>query len=232
MNCKDIKTAIDMASRRNPIGNEAHAHLNGCPDCRRYSDQSSALLAMLSSQPRVEAPADFEFKLRARIARAQVQPASPFAFIENFFVQTFSFKQAAASLAALAIMAAGTTFYFTQNSGEQSIQNNAIIARNSEKAAPIVTVPKSSVEPASISVPETRMATTAKLRVNVESLKPAAVTEAPRPQNNLVATVVNREDTIRVFNREKGQVNEFSARPIVYGAEGMATAKPAAYGGF
>lgn len=220
-----------MASRRNPIGGDAHAHLNGCPDCRRYSDQSNALLAMLTAQPRVQAPADFGFKLRARIARAEAQPVGPFVVIQNFFGQAFSFKQAAASLAALAIMAAGTTFYFTHN-GEQSIQNNAVIAMNAEKSAPVVSMPKSAVESAVISVPETRMATTAKSRVNVESLKPAALTEAPRPQANLVASVISKDDTIRVFNREKGQVNEFSARPIVYGAEGMATAKPAAYGGF
>lgn len=231
MNCKEIKTAIDMTSRRNPIGSEAQAHLNGCPDCRLYSDQSNALLALITAQPRVEAPADFEFKLRARIARTQAQPASPFGFIENFFGQTFSFRQAAASLAALAIMAAGTTFYYTHNR-EQSQQSGAIVAQNAVKTPQVVTVPESPAEPASISVPETKMATSAKPRVSVESLKPAVFTEAPRPQTNLVATVVSKEDTIRVFNREKGQVNEFSARPIVYGAEGMAMAKPAAYGGF
>ncbi|MGH9798860.1 MAG: hypothetical protein ACRD82_00705, partial [Blastocatellia bacterium] len=127
MNCKDTKAAIDLASRRNPIVGEAHAHLNGCPDCRSYSDQSSALLSLLIAQPRVQAPPDFNFHLSARIARAQAQPAGPFAFLENFFGQTFSLKQAAASLAALAVMAAGTTLYFQ---GNQQQSNSQIIASN------------------------------------------------------------------------------------------------------
>lgn len=128
MNCKDVKSSIDMASRRNPLDREAHAHMSGCPECRSYSDQSSALLSLLTAQPRVEAPADFDFRLRARIARAQAEPASPFAFLENFFGQAFSMKQAAASLAALAVMAAGTTFYFTQSN--QPTPNAPVIAYN------------------------------------------------------------------------------------------------------
>jgi len=236
MNCKEIKAAIDMASRRNPISNEANAHLSGCPDCLGYSAQASSLLALLSAQPRVEAPADFDFKLRARIARAQAQPAGPFAFLENFFGQSFSLKQAAASLAALAVMAAGTTFYFTQQ-GNQPVTNAPVIAHNREAVAPVKIVPDTAVNQQGISapapkMPAPRMVAETKSRVSAESLKPAALTAVARPQSNLVATAVSKEDMIRVFNREKGQVNEFSARPVVYGAEGMAMAKPAAYAGF
>src|SRR5262245_35618675 len=105
MNCKQTREAIDTASRRAPYGAAVSSHLSGCPDCGRYADETNSLLMLLSAQPRVQAPADFDFRLRARIARAQVEQASPAGLLErlweNFLAQTFSWGQAAAAMAAV-----------------------------------------------------------------------------------------------------------------------------------
>src|SRR5262249_52837380 len=135
MNCKDTQAAIDSATRRAPVSQSASTHIAGCSDCRRYADQTSALLALLAAQPRVEAPADFAFRLRARIARAGSQPNGPFAFLQNFFRQSFSIKQTAASLAALAITAAATMFYFIGSN--QPVTNNLTIAQIETPAPPV-----------------------------------------------------------------------------------------------
>jgi len=236
MNCKDTQTALDSVSRRNPIGQSASGHLADCSDCRRYSDQSSALLALVSSQPRVEAPADFDFRLRARIARAESQPSGgPVAVLANFFGLSFQVKQAAVSLAALAIMVAGATFYFT--SGNQSaINNNSMIAGIQN---PVPQIPKKSVEApadnmvAAISAsPKAAMTTTSSPHINVAKLRVAMFSAASPVEANIANNLVRKEDTVRVFNRERGQVMEASSRPV-YGVEGSAAmAKPAVYAGF
>ncbi|MEK7832659.1 MAG: hypothetical protein AAB401_16320 [Acidobacteriota bacterium] len=224
MNCKDIKAAIDSASRRNPINGEAHSHLSGCPDCRGYSDQSNALLALLTAQPRVQAPADFNFRLSARIARAQAEPASPFAFLENLFGQTFSIKQAAASLAALAVMATGTTLYFQSS---QQVSNSPLIAGNIAPVVKTVAKPELPVLPSN-PAPAVNLASRSQGRV--AAIRPAVLTQASSPS---VLAQVSTDNKVRVYNSEKGHVSEFSKGGVYYGAESsVQTARPASFGSF
>ena len=209
MNCKDVQTSIDSASNRNPMVREAHNHLTVCPDCRRYSDQSNALLALLTAQPRVEAPADFDFRLRARIAQVQAKPASPFAFLENFFAQTFSLKHAAASLAALAVMAAGTTMYFTQSN--QPVQNSTI-AYNQPSVSQKIETPQLPVA-----------APTTVYSAPVKSL-PIARTALASSVSAKTVAVANNVDSPRLYNRQKGILIAANNSSVVYGAERSASA--------
>jgi len=221
MNCTGTKAVIDSASRRNPISSEVKVHLSGCPDCRSYSDQTNALLSLLSAQPRVEAPADFNFQLRARIARAQAKPASPFGFLENIFGQTFSIRQAAASLAALAVMAAGTTLYFNQSSPQTS--GSSMIASNLAPVIQPAAEMESPVSPRTVvpqtSAPIVRVVT--KSQPRGLAMKPAALAQA---SNN---------EVFRVYNREKGHVSEISKSGYVIGAENsVSMARPVSFGSF
>jgi hypothetical protein len=70
MDCQNVRAVIDLDLRREEANETIGAHLGRCHDCRRYSDETAVLLTMLGAQPRIEAPADFDFKLRARLARA------------------------------------------------------------------------------------------------------------------------------------------------------------------
>lgn len=220
MNCKDIKATIDSASRRNPISGEAHSHLSGCPDCRSYSDQSSALLSMLAAQPRVQAPADFDFRLRARIARAEAQPAGPFAVVENFFARAFSMKQAATSLAALAMMAAGTTLYFNQSG--QPVVTSPMVASNNTQVVRTVQ-PEALV---STSAPMVR--TAVKAQPSAASFKTVALVRASAETDMPISN-----NKVRVYDSAKGHVSELATGGVVYGAENSAQlARPASFGSF
>jgi len=73
MKCKHTREVIDTTSRHTLYSDSVTTHLSGCPDCRRHSDGTASLLNLLSSQPRVEAPADFDIRLSAGIARAQAE---------------------------------------------------------------------------------------------------------------------------------------------------------------
>ncbi|MEP7339235.1 MAG: hypothetical protein ABI977_15980 [Acidobacteriota bacterium] len=220
MNCKDIQTAIDSATRRSPINPSASTHIASCSDCRRHADQSSALLALLGAQPRVEVPADFAFRLRASIARAESEPKSPFAFLENLFGQSFSIRQTAA---ALAVMAAATTFYFT-GSNQPATNSGAIanVEKSAQQETQRVVIPveeKNSRLIASTSNPVLKAASSP--RVNSAKVAPATFTR----ETHIAAA--NKENMDRIYVR--GQVMEIPTRTFI-GAEGsVAKAKPAVY---
>jgi hypothetical protein len=225
MNCKDTQTAIDSATRRSPVGQSASTHIAGCSDCRRHADQSSDLLALIGAQPRVEVPADFAFRIRAGIARAESQPKSPFAFLENFFGQSFSIKQTAASLAALAVMAAATTFYFTGSN--QSATNSGPIAQVEAPAQQVVQSVVVPVEEKNSGL----IANTQKPVVKAVSsprINTAKVTPATFTRETHIAAASN-QNMDRVYDRESGRVMEIPSR-TVFGAEGsVAKAKSAVY---
>ncbi|MEO6724735.1 MAG: hypothetical protein ABIP14_05485, partial [Blastocatellia bacterium] len=225
MNCKDTQASIDLATRRAQVSQSASTHIAGCLGCRQYSDQSNALLALLGSQPRVQAPGDFAFHLRARIARTEHQPNGVFAFLENLFGQSFSLKQAAASLAALAVMAAATTLYFT-DSPQPTVNNNTMVAQVEN---PGLAVAPKAIAPIEESSTELMVITSKPVaksasnpRVNVVKLMTATL---PRDAN----IAASRENMDRVYNRVRGQVLEMPTRTMI-GAEGsIAMAKPAVY---
>jgi hypothetical protein len=115
MNCRQIREEIGAASRYDMSG-AIRSHLNGCPDCRRYSEETASLLSLLGAQPRVEAPADFEFRLRARMARAQATADSEGqsflrGILREKLPESFSWGQIAAAAATLALALTFSTFY-------------------------------------------------------------------------------------------------------------------------
>lgn len=63
MNCEQTREAIDSGIQSEAV----HGHLTGCPGCQQFEAETSSLLSMLSAQPRVKAPADFESQLQARL---------------------------------------------------------------------------------------------------------------------------------------------------------------------
>ncbi len=88
MNCQEIRNAIVIE----PTDRPSTAHLLNCSSCRQYAAEMSSLRALLRQQPRVEVPSDYDFRLRARIARAEsdrrLAPTSVFSSAGRGFWQT------------------------------------------------------------------------------------------------------------------------------------------------
>jgi hypothetical protein len=118
--CRETKDAVDTASVRSGLSKGAEAHLSGCSDCRQYADSTFMLMGMLASQPRVEAPADFDFRLRARIARARDENRGWRAALAEFWSRSFSWKEAAAAVAVLVAVASSTTLYVSRDRETQT----------------------------------------------------------------------------------------------------------------
>lgn len=231
MNCQHVRSAIDTASKREPYGDPVKTHLNGCPNCRLYADKSTALLALLSVQPRVKAPADFDFKLRARIARAQSEPRTPWAFAERFLTGSFSLGQAATAAATLALVATFTAVHFTNsftNSGQPAVNNqgaSTVAMQTQQIDSPglksIENIsPVASAQTQAVKTPVIKPGAK-NTRVYLMSERPAAA-GAAKVQIG-VARVARNEVPWRAFNAEKGQMITTPNRPTLIGAETSAS---------
>ena len=221
MSCKQIREAIDAASGHNSYSGHVASHLSGCPDCHRYSDEAASLLRLLSAQPRVEAPPDFEFRLRARIANAQSAPAiDPRGFLQKIRPWTFSWGQTVAAAAALTFVVTVSTLYINSYKvapgpgGE--IANRAPDPRPSE-ARP---TPKIKTPMAESVVMNPGASRAAKVRLAQFQ------SESPTPSNGVAGGVAGTDVSAPLYSPETKRL--LKGRSVFYGAEtaSISTARP------
>jgi hypothetical protein len=72
-NCEVIRRELDELMLDGTSSTSAAEHLRECSDCREFNRTQTKLRRMVGSLGTVEAPADFDFRLRARLAN---DPAS------------------------------------------------------------------------------------------------------------------------------------------------------------
>jgi hypothetical protein len=69
--CKTYREEIEELAGVGRLSLEARAHVNACEACRDVEHERASLRRLVRGLERVEAPADFEFRLRARMAAAR-----------------------------------------------------------------------------------------------------------------------------------------------------------------
>lgn len=67
-NCKLIRRELDELMLGEAWSAAATEHLRACASCREFHEQQTKLRQIVGSLGTVEAPADFDFRLRARLA--------------------------------------------------------------------------------------------------------------------------------------------------------------------
>jgi hypothetical protein len=229
MNCNSIKEAIDQSGRRGGLNETVRMHLGVCIDCRRHAEQLNSLLSLISAVPRVEAPADFDFRVRALIARSKTEPMEAKGLLEQFWSKSFSLGQTATALAAVAMAIFASTFYLTQ-SVEKTGAGDFAVATKSETPTPepSASVPSAvfpsarSEAPASVKIPMTSNSARASNQVRVAG--GARYQKSPGLQAVSLETTLSTADrSTRVYNRANGQV--IHNRDFI-GAEGVGAARP------
>src|SRR6267143_3411506 len=110
MNCRDIRREIEEVGPDNLLSSSAKDHMENCLECRTFSEDRLKLREMLSSLGAVTAPDDFDFRLRARLAKEKRGGAHPFV-MRNL---SFGFRSAAFATILLLI---GSAFLFVHFSG-------------------------------------------------------------------------------------------------------------------
>lgn len=71
MNCKACRVEIEELDESRSLSLSAGAHLESCAGCRAFRAEHNALGRLIGSLEAVAAPADFDFRLRARLAAAK-----------------------------------------------------------------------------------------------------------------------------------------------------------------
>lgn len=69
--CKAYREEIEELAGVGRLSPEARAHVNACEACRGLEQEHASLRRLVGGLGRVEAPADFEFRLRARLAASR-----------------------------------------------------------------------------------------------------------------------------------------------------------------
>lgn len=98
-NCKTVCREIDQLNVDQNLSTLASEHLRGCEPCQTFYDGRSKLRTLLAGLEPVEAPADFDFRVRARLASGEAERHT------GFFASR-SFGMPAAALATLVFLLA------------------------------------------------------------------------------------------------------------------------------
>ena len=105
--CRETRLEIDQSELRQPLSAEAEAHAATCAGCAAFRDERFRLRELVGALEPVVAPADFNVRLRARIARERDSHKQPFIF--RFIMST-----PAIAVAAVLVMVVGTIVFMNQ----------------------------------------------------------------------------------------------------------------------
>lgn len=139
MDCENLRREIDESAPGESLSMFAGRHLSSCAECKTFSDQQQKLQNILANLGTIEAPGDFNFRLRARLAREKGSSAR---FPLNL---SLAFKSAVAG--ALILMFGSVIFLSFRGS-----RDNSLTANNVTPAAVIDAKPP---EPAEVAAPKT-----------------------------------------------------------------------------
>lgn len=90
--CNQIRLEIDEAELGATLSGVALQHLQGCAECQEFQNKQTKLRKIVGSLETVNAPADFDFRLRARLASGE--SPSRYQFLSYFSVRSPGFAVA------------------------------------------------------------------------------------------------------------------------------------------
>jgi len=121
--CKLVRREIDEADLNQQLSSAASQHLQSCPACRNFRDERRGLRSLMSSLETVAAPADFDFRLRARLAREKDRPSGVFAIGDIIGVRSLA---TVALLLLIAVAGIIVRNRMSSTDGRAAVQSTAI----------------------------------------------------------------------------------------------------------
>src|SRR5207302_3289625 len=122
--CRHVRREIDVSELNLRLSDQAQADVASCPSCREFRDERTRLRQLVGSLEPVTAPADFDVRLRARIAAERQRPARA-SLWPHFLLST-----PAMAAAAVIVMLAASIVWFSQR-----IRNQLLTVVNSSSAS-------------------------------------------------------------------------------------------------
>ena len=105
MNCRNVRHEIEEAGSADLLSAAVISHLDGCAACETLARRQTKLQAIVSSLGTVEAPGDFDFRLRARLAAERHGAA------RSVSLRSFSLGLRSAAVAVMLLLL-GSAFLF------------------------------------------------------------------------------------------------------------------------
>lgn len=156
VDCRSVCLQIEEAELDWTPSATDNAHLQNCDNCRLFFDERMKLRQMVACLGQVQAPADFDFRLRARIAAREANTA------HRFQLAGIHFGFPTAAVAAIFMLVVGVTLFRSLKVEPPPIQPTATVITNAPALNPV------SQEPASVAVVDA----TSPKRSSDESLTP------------------------------------------------------------
>jgi hypothetical protein len=150
MDCQNLRREVDETAPGDLLSGFANRHLGVCPECRTFSEEERKLQNILSSLGTIEAPGDFDFRLRARLAGEKAGNANFPLTLANL---SFGFR--AAAVATLLVVFGSVAFFNFKPSS-----NNALVSNNATPSTNLVDV--GAPQPGADVAPESLVATDVK----------------------------------------------------------------------
>src|SRR5205085_11874458 len=75
--CRGVRQEIDQSELGQRLSESSESHVIGCARCAAFRAERTRLRALVGSLQPATAPADFDMRLRARIAREQDRSSAP-----------------------------------------------------------------------------------------------------------------------------------------------------------
>jgi len=132
MNCQSIRREIEEAGSAGFMSAAALSHLEACATCQTLFRQQTNLQAILSGLGTVEAPGDFDFRLRARLAGEKRMGALSLPF------GNLSFALRSTAIAAILLLIGSTVLFVALKS-----RPNISVAGGGNQAPPQSVTPES-----------------------------------------------------------------------------------------
>jgi hypothetical protein len=121
--CREVRLEIDQSELQQPLSAGSEAHVGACVACATFRNERVHLRELVGGLQPVTAPADFEMRLRARIARERDVPRQPFIF-------RFVMSTPAIVVAAVLVIAVGALVLLSQMN---RVQNSTIASSKGEE---------------------------------------------------------------------------------------------------
>ena len=138
--CEIVRQELDESMLGESGSAATLAHLHDCSDCREFQEQQTKLRQMVGSLGTVAAPADFDFRLRARLANESSLKSASWMFARRgLAVATLVLLVATGVVVVRNIM--------NQKGASEVAESSPQPASNPERSPETIAVPKPSQEP-------------------------------------------------------------------------------------
>ena len=197
--CRSVRQEIDQSELDQRLSESSESHVVGCANCAAFRAERTRLRELVGSLQPVTAPADFDMRLRARIAREQVQSSTQ-PSIFRLFMST-----PAIAVAGLIVMVVGGFVWMNQHSAQPPTTSASNHPASPNPASPSV----AGTQPEALANQAAPPAETAKGRdLSTEDQKLASVPRKNSTKTSSIASAPQSSD----FNTSRAPSFQMSDR--------------------